>query len=466
MTIKVLVKQREMNDNDDNDLYFPISLLKEWNLNEGDLQTIIYGTKEVRCKVNALKGDSHSICELSKEAWSYFSLPFSISLSINRISNNKMVLGPITGIYTAGFTGSILRPVGDRSFLLAKYIHAARCIGAFAYVFGAHHINWEEEMIEGYTFSDSGWKKVIVPFPDVIYDRLPNRRTEAHPLFSNAREKLQSKYEIPWFNPGFFDKSKIYDILIQLDEVNHLLPKTISAPTQDEIIAFIHEQEHVYMKPKNGSLGVGIHQITYDPNSSFYYCRFRDNTRNRLRRYSSLLHLLKTQFKQGYDQYVIQQGISLMKYQNNPIDFRVHTNKDEKGIWRMSAIAAKIAGPGSVTTHVKSGGHIKLIEEIWEDLDLNKSLLNNIKHTALRLSSAIDKKTDGYIGEIGFDIGVDEQERIWMFEANSKPGRTIFSHPKLSKEDLLTRKMPIQYAIYLYESMIESLYSKKITLIQ
>ncbi|MDQ7860140.1 hypothetical protein RCO48_01045 [Peribacillus frigoritolerans] len=41
-----------------------------------------------------------------------------------------------------------------------------------------------------------------------------------------------------------------------------------------------------------------------------------------------------------------------------------------------------------------------------------------------------------------------------MFEANSKPGRSIFSHPKLKDFELLTRKLSLDYAIYLTEQTI------------
>ncbi|MDQ0254197.1 hypothetical protein J2S74_001572 [Evansella vedderi] len=458
MPYTINVNQVE-SDKNENQLFLSKELLTHLKLEEGDVKTVQFGSREVNCRIYSKKHLSFKHCEFSKKAWENLFIPYPLTLTLDYVDKEKFYFGPIIGIFTAGFTGSVLRPVGERSFLFAKYIHAASLSGSLAVIFGSHHINWDEGIIEGYSFLESGWQKVIVPFPNVIYDRLPNRRTEAHPAYSEVREKLQNDYNIPWFNPGFFDKSEIYDRLIHVDEVKHLLPKTISAPTKEEIKDFVHEYKHVYIKPKNGSLGLGIHQIHYDTGEKFYYCRFRDKKRNRLRRYGSLSRLLKTQFPNGFNHLVIQEGISLLKYQNNPIDFRIHTNKDDQGIWKISAIAAKIAGSGSVTTHVKSGGHVKSVQEIWEDLNLSKALLSGLKKTALSLSKAIDKTTDGNVGEIGFDLGIDQEEKVWMFEANSKPGRTIFSHPKLKREDQLTRQMPMSYATYLYKSTIQDINS-------
>ena len=63
------------------------------------------------------------------------------------------------------------------------------------------------------------------------------------------------------------------------------------------------------------------------------------------------------------------------------------------------------------------------------------------------LAVAIEKHLDGIIGEIGFDFGIDTNGNVWLFEANSKPGRSIFSHPGLKDSDVLTRKLTLSYAI-------------------
>ncbi|MBU9720742.1 MULTISPECIES: YheC/YheD family protein [Bacillaceae] len=419
----------------------------------GGTATFIFGTKEVICTISSSRKSGEWV--FSKLAWDTLAIPFAMKITSIRGQDGKIHLGPIIGIFTAGFTGSPLRPVGERSFLFAKYIHAAKTRGGLAFIFGSHHIHWEEGLIEGYTFTDNGWVELKIPIPNVIYDRLPNRRTESHPDYSKVRERLQEEYEIPWFNPGFFDKWHIYQQLIDIPIANKYLPKTIASPTEGEIKDFVHQYGHVYIKPKNGSLGLGIHQVIYHEEEGFYYCRFRDQWRNRLRRYGSLSRLLRTQFPSGFDALVVQEGISLIKYQNNPIDFRVHTNKDINGFWKVSAIAAKVAGSGSVTTHVKSGGHVKSASEIWADLSLEKTLLHQLKESAITLSRAIDATTGGDVGEIGFDLGVDSESKIWMFEANSKPGRTIFSNPKLKHDDLLTRRLPMDYAFYLYRTTLE-----------
>lgn len=123
----------------------------------------------------------------------------------------------------------------------------------------------------------------------------------------------------------------------------------------------------------------------------------------------------------------------------------------------MTAIAAKIAGAGSVTTHLNNGGTVKAMEELL-DTDLkSEEMITKLSKASLQISKALEKQMEGYIGEIGFDLGLDRKGRVWLFEANAKPGRSIFKHPSLRKFDLETRRKSLEYAVYLMEQNIHRL---------
>ena len=64
-----------------------------------------------------------------------------------------------------------------------------------------------------------------------------------------------------------------------------------------------------------------------------------------------------------------------------------------------------------------------------------REVLERAKDAAIAMSEAIENHHPHLLGEIGFDIGIDDNERIWMFEANSKPGRSIFNHPSLKGKE-------------------------------
>ncbi len=366
-----------------------------------------------------------------------------------------LYIGPLVGIFTSGFTSLSQQPIGERTLFFAKLLSVNKSVGALAFVFGEQHIDWKQGTIEGYFFHDHAWHTVEIPFPNVIYDRLPNRKSEENPKLIKVRDRLQKEYLIPWYNPGFFNKLDIYERLQHDESVSIYLPETFPFTSFSSIETLLSKFGHIFIKPKNGSLGLGVHQIIYDKLSDHYYCRYQDvDGINRLRKYSSLERLFQSVFAhQSLERMLVQQGIHLLRKEQRSVDFRVHTNKDEFGKWHVTAIAAKIAGHGSVTTHVRSGGDIKTIAEIFpkDECDVYSEKLSN---AALLLSTALDKNIEGIIGEIGFDLGIDRNGEVWLFEANSKPGRSIFSHPELKEFDLLTRKLSIAFAVFLTEQSL------------
>lgn len=439
----------EVVDNDQMVVFCPSALIQGRHI-----KSLGFGSKSV--EVDFLPHpDKEDTLVLSKRIQKQLQFP-SMKVPLHTFIDNEILyIGPLVGIFTAGFTTDPLLPVGERSTFFSKLLSVNKTVGALAFVFGEQHINWEQGTIEGYFYHQHSWKTVNVPFPNVIYDRLPNRRSEVNPKLIKVRERLQKEYLIPWYNPGFFNKLDIYDRLQQDTSVTAYLPETHPFTSFSIIETMLAKYGHIFIKPTNGSLGLGVHQVIYDKITDDYYCRYQDKEGiNRLRKFSSLEKLINTVFQnQSLEKMLVQQGIHLIRNEQRSVDFRIHTNKDEFGKWHITALAAKIAGLGSVTTHARSGGEIKTIEEIFPkgECEVYKEKLST---AALTLSTMLDQVVEGIIGEIGFDLGIDRNGDVWLFEANSKPGRSIFCHPELMEFDLLTRKLSIAFAVFLTEQSL------------
>lgn len=420
-----------------------------------EINKIAFGNKvvDVTCAPHP-KG--RNVIVLSNDVQKELSMPdLSTSLHIF-IDQHTLFIGPLIGILTSGFTPFPLRPIGERSMFFAKLLSVNKSVGALPFVFGEEHIDWDQGLIEGYFFVDGGWMKIKVPFPNVVYDRLPNRRTERKSELRSLKSRMQTDYLIPWYNPGFFSKLDVFERLQQDERAVEYLPETHQFSSFSVIERMLSNYGNVYVKPANGSLGLGIHQILFDKHNGYYYCRYRDQEGiNKLTKFESLEKLMKKVFyKRNLSQMIVQQGISLLRSEKRLIDFRVHTNKDEYGQWQVAAIAAKIAGQGSVTTHVNNGGVVKSLDELFEDRTERELCEQKLSEASLLLSFILEKNMEGIIGEIGFDLGIDKSGKVWLFEANSKPGRSIFKHPKLKNFDLLTRKLSLSFGIFLAEKAI------------
>lgn len=419
--------------------------------NTSSLQFLSFGTRYMACKDIQIRYTySHEIIigeQIAKELY----LPFPTSIHAF-IQDQTLIFGPLIGIFTTGFTESASDPIGNRSITLGDLLTPSESLCPFVFLFGAQHINWEEGTIEGYFFKDGNWIQCNVPFPNVIYDRLPNRQAELYKPISRIKKRLQTEYTIPWFNPGFFNKWDIHQLLANEKTVSSLLPKTEMFRHFEQVERFLSKYKHVYMKPIHGSLGKNIYQIFYSPTENSYYCRYREGEQNKLRKYYSL-ETLMNHVMQGHNlkTFIVQQGISLMRVNGQPVDFRIHTNKNRFGAWTVSAIVAKIAGKGSMTTHINNGGEIKILQEIFPNATDRIRHTNQLTAAALQLSTMLDQRIEGFIGEIGFDIGFDKEGQIWLFEANSKPGRAVFQCETLQESSQLTRQLFYEYAMHLTE---------------
>ena len=430
-------------------VFCPTALMKD-----NSLKRIAFGSRSIEVGFFPHPDKNDSIV-LSKGIQETLLIPNLLVPLHAFVEDSVLYLGPLIGIFTSGFTPFPDSLIGERTLFFSKLLSVKNKVGALPFVFGEQHIDWEQGIVHGYFFHNDAWQIHDVPLPNVIYDRLPNRKSEGNPKLLKVKERLQRDYLIPWYNPGFFNKLDVFERLQQEERVTNYLPETFPFTSFSMIEIMLSKYGHVFVKPKNGSLGLGVHQIIYDKYQEEYFCRYQDTEGvNRLRKFTTLEGLFKKVFiQQNLDKMLVQQGIHLLKRDSRSIDFRVHTNKDESGNWQVSAIAAKIAGLGSVTTHARNGGEIKTMAELFlpEEATLYTSMLED---AAILLSKALEKNMEGIIGEIGFDLGIDRNGEVWLFEANSKPGRSIFSHPDLEENDFLTRKLALAFAVFITEQSI------------
>ena len=435
-------------------IQLPASYLQQHSLVANTSIELSFGSKTVRCQITK-NNECDQTIYLSDSLWEQLKLPFETSIHLF-YQNGCLLIGPLIGIFTAGFTSSKQFPLGQRTSQYAKILKSQEEIGGYYFVFGHHLIDWENGEINGYFLNDGSWTLLTVPFPNVIYNRIPNRRTENLETIQSTKKKFETEYAIPYFNPNFFNKQEIHERLSKDDTVLPFLPESLVKPSSHELKALLSKYKHLYLKPIEGSHGEQIKQIIKLPEEPYFYCRYHDEDQIRLRRYSSLTRLLQHEYPDGLEDVIVQQGIHLLKLGKQPMDFRIHTNKNIDGRWEITAIAAKKAGWQSVTTHIHRGGEVISVDDLVHDGLLSKKRVTQLKQAALTLSHALDHQLEGCIGEIGFDLGIDENGDIWLFEANSKPGRLIFEQGKLKREDIISRELPLEYAIYLSKRAFES----------
>lgn len=100
---------------------------------------------------------------------------------------------------------------------------------------------------------------------------------------------------------------------------------------------------------------------------------------------------------------------------------------------------------------MKNGGTLLTPEQALKQTFGQRSdrILERAKTVAIKLSEAIERNYPHRIGELGLDIGIDKKGKVWMFEANAKPGRSIFKHPDLKREGKQSLNYILDHCLYL-----------------
>ncbi|WP_128894681.1 YheC/YheD family endospore coat-associated protein [Longirhabdus pacifica] len=424
--------------------YMTPKLMKELNLENNKKKRIEIGKKSVTMLIRRVKKTGKHIYFPSKMRQT-INLPNLKKITILNTSK-ELKVGPIIGVITKE-----RKPLSSGS---SKYLYNILSSGnsnGICYLFHAKDINWNNNTIRGYTLnSNKRAYQRSMPFPDVIYNRILSRKLENHASIKEIKKKFLYK-NIPIFNWDFLDKWDVYRMLEEESTVQSYLPETIIKPTSNEIKELLNRHKTVYLKPTKGCFGIGIYRISKIKN--MYYLQFRKKNVNVLYRFSKFNRMVSLINRRGgYKNYLAQQGIELLEIKKSPIDFRFHLTKNKDGDWVVGGIGAKRAGKGSVTTHLNSGGELLTPQNVLANTTAIKdtnNFMDKAKETTIKIAEAIDRNYSYFLGEIGFDIGIDKNHKVWMFEANAKPGRTIFKHPQLKKQGSTVIHNLIDYCHFL-----------------
>jgi hypothetical protein len=409
------------------------------------LNSVQFGSKKLPCHIIPSEETEYQI---NDDLWDALSLPPQSFFKIE-IQETTIRLLPLVGLFTSPYIPGTQDPFGKETPFHKKWMQMTTEKGGVTYFFSRDKINWEEGTIRGLVYYEGYWQELDFPFPDVVYDRLPNRKAEQLSWVTPLKDVFARDYGIPWFNPGFFDKWDIYNLLIGVETLKPFLPET-TLFSEKNLKTFLKKHPTVYLKPKDQSRGAGILRIERLKEGS-YSCQKSGESYSDdriIQDWDRLISTLSTMSPLPTHHYLIQQGVSLVELENRPFDFRVHTNKDKDGMWRVTAVAAKLAGQDQVTTHLVYGGHVRTLGELFGKKDALEKL-RQLEDVTLAISRILEQKMPGTLGELGFDLGFDQEGDVSLIEVNSKPRHHIFLTPTIRHQLKLVHHHWLDYCTYL-----------------
>lgn len=284
---------------------------------------------------------------------------------------------------------------------------------------GVHH-DW----IEGFIYSPdhNKWNKASFPYPDVIYNRIPFRTTEQSELCRIFFSSLKDR-KIPYFNPGFIDKYKFYQLMGNHPKIKKYLPDTIPIQEKTEFFSFLNKHKNIYLKPAQSSKGSGIYRLkTSTSNQLLLEGRTTQKT------YLTFQHFWDVWEQTLIDKnYLAQMDIHSAEYEGKRFDFRILVHADPLD-YSLTGVGIRQSQRQDITTHTISGGRIvpyPLLQSEEHDQFI-QSIISPIGNTL--------SKEFGFFGEFSIDAGISKDGRYYIFEVNSKP--MSFDEPEIEEKKI------------------------------
>ncbi len=255
-----------------------------------------------------------------------------------------------------------------------------------------------------------------------------------------------------YFNPRFLDKWETPALLQNIQEVADYLPPTRPVYSPEDILQFLEQYRSVFLKPSSGSLGrriINIRQGGPDQYQFMYRTRDKQTISGKAAGFTDLMTALGPVM--GNKSYIVQKDLQLAKYQDCPFDIRVLAQKDRFGNWRRTKIYVRKAAPESFLSNLSDGGNPESIKTVLKevfhtDFLTGEGIGEEIRQAVKRLPAALEKASGMIWGELGLDLGIDCNGKIWLIEINAKPFRTLVSQSGSYKVIERSLMRPLEYA--------------------
>ncbi|KMJ58131.1 hypothetical protein AB685_14000 [Bacillus sp. LL01] len=337
-----------------------------------------------------------------------------------------------------------LKSIKEYCMELANY---SEDIGVIFYVFTLHKHLREKSMV-GFYLENNNWNKALLPYPQVVHNRLHKRTNEKSEVFQEFTSQLQ-EWSIPYFNDHFLNKWTVHE---QLSGAEHLLPYLPETAlfSAKVLESWVDKYSSVFLKPINGSQGKQIFKICKTTDGyNLDYSSLQQQVSQTYSSFNDLYKRFSPHIKKR--QYILQQGLDLLRLDGRPVDFRYLCHRTENNRWQVTSSTARASKSGSFVSNLAQGGEMLSINHVLSvqfNAKETPQIRKHLKELALEVASEVGAVSEGVFGELGIDLTIDTSGHPWIIEVNTKPSKNM-DQPTNTRTIRPSAKAVILYCLYL-----------------
>jgi len=284
--------------------------------------------------------------------------------------------------------------------------------------FALTDVDIQNKNVTGFVRKDGKWEWVTTGYPHLLispHSRQPERTEKEKHLLKN----------VP---PLFFrthGKLGIFNLLSQKKVLTHILIPTQVIDNKEDIKHFLEQHGDIIVKPSIGSKGVGVYWLSQKKD----YVELQYHTERGIVKnsqfddyLSSVMENIKKQ--EGATKFILQKYIHCRTSLNQPFDFRVHVQRNEKGELIITKAYPRIGKKGSFLSNLSREG-------VTTDLDYflqcefperKGKVKKELGEYSIKIAEEVDNAySNATLDELGLDLTIDNKGNYWLFEINIGP---------------------------------------------
>ncbi len=324
-------------------------------------------------------------------------------------------------------------------------------LGLTLIVFGPGDVEESTGTLKGFKLRNGDWVRTAAPIPAIVYDRRFPSGVKARIAAGRAASALR-EHGATMLGGSLPGKLEVYGAFRREPALRQLLPATYRFRGNGQLDSLLAAHpDGLFMKPSSGMQGRGTLAINRADDGWFVTGRSMRNGPYRLRLPSLERIEAAAARMAGGRAYVVQPLLKLHLAGGEPFDIRALVQKDGSGRWRYTGAAARIGRIGTATSNLHGGGSacqlVPFLRERFAD-SVAERLRLDIRDISLLVAERLERSF-GRLVELGIDYGIEPDGRLWLLEANAKPGRAVFGGTGTERIRRLAVRRPLLYAKHL-----------------
>ncbi|PYZ96577.1 hypothetical protein CR205_12760 [Alteribacter lacisalsi] len=280
----------------------------------------------------------------------------------------------------------------------------------------------------------------ILPLPNRVYCRSilsPGQRELAQQIQDKGITtvyQLQSKRER--------DKLRHMNILRKDRSGLFQVPET-KALSWQQLQNMLRKHKKVIVKLRNGALGRRVYSIS-KTGTKYLLTSSRKGEMNKNVYTAAGLRRFFRQRKMQRKRWVVQQYVAAKKQAGRTLECRFSVQKGETGEWMVAAKAIRLSRKGHFLTNVAQGATAVPFSEAALQAAA-PGMEKKLNRASIQIARRLEKSLP--VIDLGLDLMIDPDDRIWLIEANQKDQRLTYRYAGMEAEYRETFMNPLRYLL-------------------